>query len=115
MPEFVEEVKVKASNTQRIEYIAYYLLGALELILVFRFALKLMAASTSNGFVRAIYSVASIFMLPFEGIFRRTVVEGSQTAVVFEPTTIIAMIVYALITWGIVKLIRIFSGEKQVE
>lgn len=115
MTELVEQVKVKASGTQKIEYIAYYILGALEIVLLFRLVLRVMGASTSSAFVRMIYSISSIFIMPFEGIFQRGVTDGLETTAVFEPATVVAIIVYALITWGIVKLIRISSGEEQVE
>lgn len=115
MTELVEQVKVKASGTQKFEYILYYLLGALEILLVFRLILKLMGAGSTSGFVRVIYSLSDIFIMPFEGIFRRGVADGLETAAVFEPATVVAMIVYALIVWGIVKLIRISSGEQQEE
>jgi hypothetical protein len=114
MTELVEEIKVEASNTQTIEYFVYYILGAIEIILVFRFVLKLLGASLASGFVRFVYSFGGVFISPFEGIFRRAVAPGVETASVFEPATIVAMIVYAILAWGIVKLVRISSGEKQV-
>ena len=115
MTALIEQVKVKASSNQKIEYIAYYALGALEVILLFRLLLKVLGASSVSGFVRMIYSISAIFIMPFQGIFRRGVADGLETAAVFEPATVVAIVVYALITWGIVKLIRILSGERQEE
>ena len=115
MTELVEQVKVKASSTQKIEYIAYYLLGALEILLVFRLVLRFMGAGATSAFVRMIYSLSSIFVMPFEGIFRRGVADGIETTAVFEPATVVAIVVYALLVWGIVKFIRISSGERQEE
>ncbi|MFZ1720898.1 MAG: YggT family protein [Microgenomates group bacterium] len=115
MTEFVEQVKVKASGTERIEYIIYYVLGTIELILAFRLILKLLGASTGSGFVRAIYGVSSIFVLPFQGIFRTAVAQGVETVAIFEPATLVAIIVYSIAAWGLVKLIRISSGETQPE
>jgi hypothetical protein len=115
MTEYVEQVQVKATGTQKTEYIVYYLLGALELLLLFRLVLKILGAGTASIFVRIIYSISSIFIMPFEGIFQRGVAEGIETAAVFEPATVMAILVYALLVWGIVKLIRISSGEQQQE
>lgn len=115
MTEYVEQVKVKASGTQKIEYIIYYLFGALEILLLFRLLLKILGAGTSSAFVQAIYSFSAIFIMPFEGIFQSSVAEGVETAAVFEPATVVAIVVYSLIAWGIVKLIRISSGEQQQE
>ncbi len=115
MTKYVEQVQVKASGTQQIEYIVYYILGALEVLLLFRLVLKILGAGTSSAFVRMIYFLSSIFIMPFEGIFQRGVTGGIETTAVFEPATVVAIVVYSLLAWGIVKLIRISSGEQQPE
>lgn len=114
-PVVVAPVKVQASDSQTIEYLIYFLFGAVEILLAFRFVLKLMGASLSSGFVGFVYGVTGMFILPFEGIFRRGFAQGLETASVIEPSTVVAVIVYAILAWGIVKLVRIFSGEKQPE
>ena len=47
--------------------------------------------------------------MPFSGIFRSAVTTGIETKSFMEPATIIAMIVYAIVGWGIVKLIEIMK------
>jgi YGGT family len=106
-------VKVKATNTETYEYIVYFFFGTLELLLAFRLVLKLMGASLSSAFVGFIYGLTGLFILPFEGIFHRGLSQGIETTSVLEPATLVALIVYAFLAWGIVKLIRISSGEKQ--
>lgn len=108
------ETKRVASSSQTVEYLIYFIFGALEILLAFRLVLKLMGASLASGFVGLIYSLTGIFILPFEGIFRRGYTQGVETTSVLEPSTLVAMIVYAILAWGIVKLVKIFSGEKQV-
>lgn len=105
--------KKEATNTQTAEYLIYFFFGFLEILLAFRLVLKLAGASLSSGFVRGIYAIAGIFILPFEGIFRRGFAQGVETTSVLEPSTIVAILVYILLAWGIVKLVRISSGEKQ--
>ena len=87
--------------------IVYYLLGVLEVLLAFRLVFKLLGANPQSSFVAFIYSVSQAFLSPFYGIFKSAVTKGFETQSVLEPTTIIAMIVYAVIAWGIVKLIEI--------
>jgi len=107
------ETKRIATSSQTIEYLIYFFFGALEILLAFRLILKLMGASIASGFVGLIYGLTGIFILPFEGIFRRGFSQGVETTSVLEPSTLVAIIVYAVLAWGIVKLIRIFSGERQ--
>lgn len=106
-------VKTGATNKETYEYLIYYFFGFLEILLAFRLILKLAGASLSSGFVRLIYTVTSIFTMPFDGIFRKAVAPGMEAVSVFEPSTFIAILVYMLIAWGIVKLVRISSGEQQ--
>lgn len=105
--------KSEATSSQTVEYLIYFLFGALEVLLAFRLILKLTGASMLSAFVGLIYGLTGIFILPFEGIFRRGFAQGVETTSVLEPSTLVAIIVYAVLAWGIVKLLRILSGEKQ--
>ncbi len=107
------ETKREASGFQTIEYVIYFLFGTLDMFLIFRLLLKLTGANASSGFVNFIYDITKIFILPFQGIFNGGTAQNLETTSVFEPSVLIALVVYAVIAWGIVKLIRIFSGEKQ--
>jgi hypothetical protein len=80
--------------------IVWYILGLLEVLLAFRFVLKLLGANPSAGFSSFVYGVSYPFAVPFLSVFGTTRVEGS----IFEWTTLLAMFVYLLIAWGIVKL-----------
>lgn len=102
----VPPVKVEASQHQTVEYLIYFFFGVLEVLLIFRFFLKLASANPYSGFVNFVYSLTSVFIMPFSGMFR-------QYTTIFEPATLVAAIVYILVAWGIVKLISISSGEKQ--
>jgi len=109
------QVRSSATNTQTIQYLIYFIFGVLEILLAFRLVLKLMGASIASAFVSFIYGLTGLFILPFEGIFRRGYAQGVETTSVLEPSTVVAIIVYAVLAWGIVKLLLILSGEKQVE
>jgi len=107
------KTKSQATSYQTVEYLVYFFFGALEILLAFRFFLRLTGASSFNAFVGLIYGVTGVFILPFEGIFHQATAPGAVTTAVFEPTTLVAIIVYIVLAFGIVKLIRILSGEQQ--
>jgi uncharacterized membrane protein YeaQ/YmgE (transglycosylase-associated protein family) len=109
----VTPVKIAATQFQTMEYLIYFLFGVLEILLAFRLVFKLTGASLSSAFIGFIYGITRIFIMPFEGIFRRAFTEGVETTSVFEPSTLVAILVYAILAWGIVKLVRVFSGERQ--
>lgn len=80
--------------------VVWYILGIVEVLLGFRFLLKLLAANPDAGFSNFIYSITYPFAAPFLNVFRIPRVEGS----VLEWTTLLAMLVYWLIAWAIIKL-----------
>lgn len=106
-------VEPDATNSQTVEYLIYFFFGALEILLTFRLVLKLLGASISSAFVNFIYGLTGLFILPFNGIFRRGYSQGLETTSVLEPATLVAIIVYIILAWGIVKLVRISSGKQQ--
>ncbi len=80
--------------------IVWYVLGVIEVLLAFRFVLKLLGANPDAGFSAFIYGVTYLFAAPFLSVFRITHVAGS----VMEWTTLLAMFVYWVLAYGIIKL-----------
>lgn len=87
----------------RTYQIIWYILGVIEVLLLFRLILKMLGANASSGFTNLVYSLSDPLALPFSGVFGITVAEGS----VFEWSTIVAGIVYAIVAYGIVELFQI--------
>lgn len=92
------------SSTTRPLYrgtqIVWFLLGILEILLAFRFILKLLGANASAGFTDFIYRITGIFTAPFMSVFGTSKVSGN----VFEWATLLAMLVYWIIAIGIIRL-----------
>ena len=80
--------------------IVWYILGAVEVILLLRFFLKLFEANPSAGFSSFIYNVSTWLTIPFTSVFSNANVLGSQ----FEWTTLLAMFVYWLLAYAIINL-----------
>jgi hypothetical protein len=88
--------------------IVWYVAGVLLVLLAFRFVLALLGANPSNGFVNFIYSVSHPFVAPFFGIFSYNLRYGVSR---FETFTLVAMAVYAVIAYGIARLLTINRAE----
>lgn len=95
----------------RMYQIVWYILGVIEALLAFRVVLKLLSANASSGFVSFIYNVSDPFAIPFSGIFGVTVSQGN----VVEWSTFVAMAVYAIVSYGIVKLAQLIKPTNPVE
>ena len=80
--------------------VVWYLLGLIEVLLAFRFVLKLLGANATAGFTSFIYGATYIFAAPFNKVFGISQVAGS----IFEWTTLLAMFVYWVLAMGIIKL-----------
>ena len=80
--------------------IVWYIVGIVEALLAFRFILKLLAANAAAGFTSFIYGISAPFASPFLNVFSIPRVEGS----ILEWTTLLAMLVYFLIGWAIIKI-----------
>ena len=79
----------------------WYALGVLEIVLAARFFFELTAANSAAGFVKFILAIAQPFAWPFNGIFPMPR-DGSN---VFDVNMLVAMVVYAVIAWGITRLL----------
>ena len=87
--------------TFKATQLVWLLLGILEALLALRFCLKLIGANAASPIAVFIYGVTSLFLFPFTGL------TGTPTAggMVLEFSTLIAMVVYALLAWGLAKII----------
>lgn len=93
--------------TFQITRIVWAILSLLEIVLGLRFVLKLIAANGESGFGSLIYSISGVFTAPFAGLVTTPASGGN----VLEVTTLIAMAVYALLFWIIVKVIAIVADR----
>lgn len=84
-----------------ITRILWYVFYVIEALLAFRFILKLLGANPGAGFSSLVYNLSSIPLAPFRFVFNNNAVGNS----VFEWSTVLAMIVYWVLVWGIVKLV----------
>lgn len=91
--------------------VVWFLVGLVEILLAFRFFLLLFGANSLNSFVNFIYSITDPLTAPFDSIFGVVHGQGKLDSV-FEPSIIVAAVVYALLGWGIAKLININEKEQ---
>lgn len=86
--------------------IVHILESILLVLLAFRFVFALLGANAANAFVNFIYTVSWPFVYPFVGIFGYTSTTAVLTARV-ELYTLVAMAVWALVAWVLVKVVSI--------
>jgi len=84
--------------------IIWFVGGVVITLLALRFLLRLLGANPSNGFADFVYTLSHPFAAPFFGLFNYSENLASGR---FEFETLIAILVYALVAWGLARLVTI--------
>jgi YggT family protein len=79
------------------------ILGLLEILLGMRVVLKVIAANPDVGFATFVYGITKPFLAPFTALVGTPKSGGT----ILEVTTLIAMAVYALLFWIVIRAVRI--------
>ena len=90
-------------TTFKATQLIWLFLGILETMLALRFIFKLIGVNAANTFATFLYNLTDFFVAPFASLTGAPAAGG----MVFEFSTIIAMIVYALIGWGLERLVYV--------
>jgi hypothetical protein len=102
-----EERVVRDANLEyremlyRVSQFIWLLFGGLEALIGMRILLLLIGANPGSWFTAFVYALSDLFLWPFRNIVANPAFQNH----VFEITSIIAMIVYPLIGWAIVRLV----------
>jgi uncharacterized membrane protein len=96
-----QKVYEKKKIIFRFNQVIWFILGLIEVLLVFRFILRLLGANQFVGFTSLIYSITTPLAAPFSGILGMTISGNS----VIEWSTIIAAVVYLIVAWGLAYLL----------
>lgn len=99
----------RREQTIKLQKAIYLLFGILEGLLGIRFVLGLLGANPAAGFAQFIYGITGPFIAPFVGLFGQPRFEGS----VFEFNALVAILVYALIAWVLVKIVWLVLGNSR--
>jgi uncharacterized protein YggT (Ycf19 family) len=102
----VQTTQTEPGREQRIftfkaTQLVWWFFGILEALLALRVILKLIGANPESPITGLIYGITDFFLKPFSGLTATPTAGG----MVLEISTIIAMVVYALIAWAIERLI----------
>jgi len=80
-----------------------------QLLLLVRFLLKLVALSGSNVFVEVIYAVSALFVLPFHLLLQLTGLPGING---LEIDTLLAILIYGLLSRILVRFLKALLNSR---
>jgi hypothetical protein len=91
----------------KVSQAIYLIFGIVEALIIIRFVLKLLGANAEAGFASLIYRITAPLVAPFVGLFGTPQLNG----MVLELESIVAIVVYGLVAWGLAKLAWLLLGE----
>ena len=90
--------------------VVWYIAGFIIVLLLLRIVLFLLGVNQGTGFVDFIYAVSGVFAAPFAGIFPAP----EYGKFFFDTASVVAIVVYALVAWGIAKLFTLNKTNRDV-
>ena len=86
----------------------YLIFGLIEALLAIRFVLKALGANAEAGFAQLVYGVTGPLIAPFRGLFGTP---QTASGAVLEVHTLIALVIYVLVAWLVVRGAWLAFGE----
>jgi hypothetical protein len=107
-----ETVRAATVTDGRIlaQRVIWYIAGFIIILLALRILLFMLGANQGSGFVDFIYGISGVFAAPFTGIFPAP----TYGRFFFDTASLVAIVVYALIAWGLAKLFTLNSSRADV-
>ena len=99
-----EPAQQRAHKQSVVARLVWFIAGVINVLLAFRFLFVLLGANSANSFANFIYSASHPFAAPFFGLFGYATHYGVSRV---EFSTLVAIIVYSLVAYGISRLVTI--------
>jgi uncharacterized protein YggT (Ycf19 family) len=100
----------EASPAFRLAWIIYTILGVVDVMIILRVLFKALAANADAGFTSFVYGVTDPLVAPFQGIFGTPQASNGS---VFELSSVVAIVVYALVAWVIVQVASVAGRQRR--
>jgi hypothetical protein len=105
----IDHVVARRAMLDRVSSVIWFAAGLLEAALGLRIVFRLLEANETSGFVSFVYGFTDPFVSPFNGIFNNPTSNGA----VLDSGALVAMIIYALATWALVRLIWLLFDRSE--
>jgi hypothetical protein len=100
-----ETLAAREHRSNVAERIVWLIAGILLTLLGLRFLFAMLGANPNNGIADFVYTITYPFVAPFFNLFSYDVVQAGDSRIEFF--TLVAMLIYGLIAWGIARLLTL--------
>jgi len=98
------------SPTAMIERLIIWIFGLIQLLIVLRIVLLLLAAREGNAIVGFVYSITDLLVIPFRGILGINEISAGRTDL--DIAAIVALVGWTVLELVIIGLVRIFRPSR---
>jgi hypothetical protein len=110
----IDPAAERAASVDWVSRLIWFLVGVLDVLIAIRFVLLLAGANAAVGFAQLIYGVTTPFVGPFLGLFGKPITyEGAAQTAQVEFESLVAIVVWTLIGWVIVKVAQLLLGTNR--
>jgi YggT family protein len=107
----VDTPATRNAGVFKLQQAIYLLFGIIEALIAIRFVLLAFGANQAAPFVSGVYAITAPFIAPFTGIFGTPRLGGS----IFEPHSLVAIVMYALLAWVLAKLASLLLADTRAD
>lgn len=100
-------VSEPATHNYRAVQIIWFATSVVTTLIAIRFVLRLLGASIQSGFVSLLYGLTDPLVAPFQAIFPKI-----STGSAVDIAALVGIVVYALIGWGLVSLVKLMTAPR---
>jgi len=103
-------VSYAPSGAGMIERLVIWIFGIIQLLIILRIVLLLLAARDANQIVSFVYSITDLLVAPFRGILGMNEIAAGATSL--DVAAVVALVGWTIIELVILGLVRIFRPAR---
>ena len=109
----VDPAADKAASVGWINRLIWFIIGLMVALIAIRFVLLATGANESAGLAQLIYGVTGWMVAPFASLFGGFTYPGAEQTAVFEPASLVAIVVYVLLGFLLTRLANLMLGTNR--
>ena len=109
----VDPAADKAASVDWINRLIWFIIGLMAALIAIRFVLLATGANESAGLAQLVYNLTGWMVAPFASLFGGFTYPGATQTAVFEPASLVAIVIYVLLGFLLTRLANLMLGTNR--
>ena len=109
----VDPAADRAASVDWVNRLIWFIVGLMVALIAIRFILLATGANASAGFAQLIYNLTEWMVAPFAALIGAITYPGAEQTAVFEPASLVAIVVYVLLGFLLTRLANLMLGTNR--